>query len=237
MNKAKLILAAFAASAMIVSVAGCGSQETSSASSNAQTVAQADSSSDIAQAKTDGKVLVVYFSYAENANLPDDVDASTRASVQKVDGKITGNTALVASQIQKDLNADIFSIQTTNKYPGTHDETVNVGKQEQADKARPELVTHISNLDDYDTIFIGFPNWWGDMPMALYSFFDEYDFSGKTIIPFSTSGGSGLSNTVDEIKQLEPNVKVEGATTFAAQDTTNAKSAVESWLKDINYLK
>lgn len=237
MNKAKLILAALAASAMIVSVAGCGSQEASSASSSAQTVAQADTSEGTAQAKTGSKILVVYFTYPENANLPDNVDASTRASVQKVDDKITGNTALVASQIQKDLNADIFSIQVKDKYPGTYDETVNLAKQEQADKIRPELVTHISNLADYDTIFIGYPNWWGDMPMALYTFFDEYDFSGKTIIPFSTSGGSGLSNTVNEIKQLEPNAKVEGATTFAAQDTTDAKSAVESWLKDINYLK
>lgn len=236
MNKAKLIVAAIASSMMIVSLVGCSSQEQSS-SASAQTVTQEQTSSQTAEAKTNSKILVVYFTYAENANLPDDVDASSRASLQKVDDKIIGNTALIASQIQKDLNADIFSIQVTNKYAGTYDETVNMAKQEQADNIRPELKNHISNLADYDTIFIGYPNWWGDMPMALYTFFDEYDFSGKTIIPFSTSGGSGLSNTVEEIKQLEPNATVEGATTFSAQSTGNAQTEVTSWLKDINYLK
>ena len=234
MNKQKLMATILASSLMVVSLVGCSNQESSS-SANAQTVQT--SSNQSSEAKTNGKVLVVYFTYAENANLPDNVDASTRASVQKVDGKITGNTALVASQIQKDLNADIFSIQTVNKYPATYDETVNVGKQEQAEKARPELATKIDNIADYDTIFIGYPNWWGDMPMALYSFFEQYDLSGKKIIPFSTSGGSGLSNTVDEIKQLEPNATVEGATTFSAQSTSDAKDEVSSWLKDINYLQ
>lgn len=234
MNKQKLIATILASSLMVVSLVGCGNQESSS-SANAQTVQT--SSNQSSEIKANGKVLVVYFTYAENANLPDNVDASTRASVQKVDGKITGNTALVASQIQKDLNADIFSIQTVNKYPATYDETVNVGKQEQAEKARPQLATKIDNIADYDTIFIGYPNWWGDMPMALYSFFEQYDLSGKKIIPFSTSGGSGLSNTVDEIKQLEPNATVEGATTFSAQSTSDAKDEVSSWLKDINYLQ
>ena len=113
MNKKKLIATMLASSLMVVSLVGCSNQEASS-SANAQSTVQTSSNQN-SEAKTNGKVLVVYFTYAENANLPDNVDASTRASVQKVDGKITGNTALVASQIQKDLNADIFSIQTDRK--------------------------------------------------------------------------------------------------------------------------
>lgn len=74
--------------------------------------------------------------------------------------------------------------------------TIDVGQEEKRANARPELSSHIEDLDRYDTIFLGFPNWWGDMPMAVYSFLDEYDFSGKTIVPFVTSGGSGFSNTM-----------------------------------------
>lgn len=151
----------------------------------------------------DVRVLVAYFTYAENADLPEDVDASTSASIQPGDA-LTGNTGLVAAMIADELGADLFSIQTQERYPDTYDETIAQGQQEQQEAARPALRSQVEDMASYDVVFLGYPNWWGDMPMAVYSFLDEYDLSGKQIIPFVTSGGSGFSNTVAAIVQLEP---------------------------------
>ena len=135
--------------------------------------AEAESSEAAAQSS----LLVAYFSYAENAALPDDVDVSASASIQPWNGALTGNTGVVADMIAQATGADLFSIRTVEQYPDTYDATLDQGQQEQSDGARPELATHLENLDSYDTIFLGFPNWWGDMPMAVYTFLDEVDLS------------------------------------------------------------
>ena len=127
--------------------------------------AEAESSEAAAQSS----LLVAYFSYAENAALPDDVDVSASASIQPWNGALTGNTGVVADMIAQATGADLFSIRTVEQYPDTYDATLDQGQQEQSDGARPELATHLENLDSYDTIFLGFPNWWGDMPMAVYT--------------------------------------------------------------------
>jgi len=88
-------------------------------------------------------------------------------------------------------------------------------------------------LEQYDTIFIGYPNWWGDMPMSLYSFFDEYDFSGKTIVPFNTHGGSGFSNTISTIAGLEPGANVnENGFTVSGNNVQEAESDIIAWLNE-----
>ena len=130
-----------------------------------------------------GKNLVVYFS------MPDNVDDSTVV----IDGETLGNTQYMAYVIQETVGADIFRIEPETPYPTDHDELVDLASEEQSNNARPAIKTRLKNFDTYENIFVGYPNWWGDMPMILYSFFDEYDFSGKTIIPFNTHGGSGFS--------------------------------------------
>ncbi len=161
-------------------------------------------------------MLVAYFSYAENADLPDGVDASATASIQVWGNETTGNTGVVAAMIAETTGADLFSIQTAEKYPDTYDATIDKGQEERNANARPELATHIENLDSYDVIFLGFPNWWGDMPMAMYSFLDEVDLSGKTIVPFVTSGGSGFSRTISTIESMEPGATVQEGLSIAA---------------------
>ena len=136
-----------------------------------------------------GKVLIVYFTSPET----DEVDTSSGASRLVSNGKLYGNTEYVATLISEETGGDLFQIKTVHTYPGTHKELIDDAKKENELKARPKLATHIKNLADYDVIFVGFPNWWYDMPMPLYSFFDEYDFTGKTIIPFCTHGGSRFS--------------------------------------------
>ncbi len=191
--------------------------------------AEAESSEAAAQSS----LLVAYFSYAENAALPDDVDVSASASIQPWNGALTGNTGVVADMIAQATGADLFSIRTVEQYPDTYDATLDQGQQEQSDGARPELATHLENLDSYDTIFLGFPNWWGDMPMAVYTFLDEVDLSGKTVIPFVTSGGSGFSNTISTIQQMEPQATVQEGLSIGASSATGAQQQVESWLSEL----
>lgn len=191
--------------------------------------AEAESSEAAAQSS----LLVAYFSYAENAALPDDVDASASASIQPWNGALTGNTGVVADMIAQATGADLFSIRTVEQYPDTYDATLDQGQQEQSEGARPELATHLENLDSYDTIFLGFPNWWGDMPMAVYTFLDEVDLSGKTVIPFVTSGGSGFSNTISTIQQMELQATVQEGLSIGASSATGAQQQVESWLSEL----
>ena len=191
--------------------------------------AEAESS----EAGAQSSLLVAYFSYAENAALPDDVDASASASIQPWNGALTGNTGVVADMIAQATGADLFSIRTVEQYPDTYDATFDQGQQEQSEGARPELATHLENLGSYDTIFLGFPNWWGDMPMAVYTFLDEVDLSGKTVIPFVTSGGSGFSNTISTIQQMEPQATVQEGLSIGASSATGAQQQVESWLSEL----
>ena len=191
--------------------------------------AEAESS----EAGAQSSLLVAYFSYAENAALPDDVDASASASIQPWNSALTGNTGVVADMIAQATGADLFSIRTVEQYPDTYDATLDQGQQEQSDGARPELATHLENLDSYDTIFLGFPNWWGDMPMAVYTFLDEVDLSGKTVIPFVTSGGSGFSNTISTIQQMEPQATVQEGLSISGSSATGAQQQVESWLSEL----
>ena len=111
--------------------------------------------------------------------------------------------------IAESTGAELFSIQTVEKYPASYDETVDQGQQERNADVRPELTTLPENLDAYDVIFLGFPNWWGDMPMAMYSFLEQVDLSGKTIVPFVTSGGSGFSSTISTIEDMESAATVQ----------------------------
>lgn len=137
-----------------------------------------------AETKSTSGILVAYFTYAENADLSDSSDASASASIQPWNGRLTGNTGVVADMIAQRTGGELFSIQTVKIYPSDYDGTIDEGQEEKNNDEHPELSTHIENLDEYDTIFVGFPNWWYGMPMAMYSFFEEYDFSGRPLFRF-----------------------------------------------------
>ena len=136
------------------------------------------------------------------------MDAVASASYSTVNGEAVGCLRAIADMIQQNTGGDLFSIRTSVVYPTDGGELIDYAAQEQDENARPELTSHIENLDQYDTIFVGYPNWWADLPMAVYSFFDEYDFSGKTIIPFNVHNGSRFSRTIETIQELEPNATV-----------------------------
>ncbi|MCC8171577.1 MAG: flavodoxin [Parabacteroides sp.] len=175
-----------------------------------------------------GKVLVTYFTWPE----PDGTDANTGASRVISNGKLYGNTEYIAHLIREATGGNLFAIKTERTYPSPHRALIDAAKKEAEAKQHPRLTTHISNLKDYDIIFVGYPNWWYDMPMAIYSFFDEYDFSGKTVIPFVTHGGSRFSQSVETIAEMEQNAKVIKGPSVAARNVPEAKEEVVKWLEE-----
>lgn len=178
--------------------------------------------------KSDGgsKILIAYFTVPET----DDVDTVAGASRVAIDDGVLGNTEFIAKEIQKNLGGDLFAIETVQKYPGEHQDLLDFAYDELEKNARPELSGQIENLDSYDVVLVGYPNWNADLPMPLYTFFETYDFAGKTIIPFVTHGGSGFSDTVDTIKKLEPDAKVvsEGLS-VSRNDVAKAQADVKEW--------
>lgn len=180
-----------------------------------------------------GKVLVVYFSVPET----DGVDASSGASRVVANGKLYGNTEYIAHIISEATGGDLFALKTEQAYPGTHKELVDAAKKEQNTGTHRKLATHIKNLKDYDVIFVGYPNWWYDMPMPLYTFFEEYDFSGKTIIPFCTHGGSRFSQSIQTIAGLEKNATVVEGPSSSSSGVPQARQQIISWLQKQNLVK
>ncbi len=227
----KKIIAMIITGILAVSVTACQSDGEQS-SSQSQNSGQTESSANV-EIPEDANILVAYFTYGENAKLPDGVDASSSASIQAWEGDTTGNTGLAAHWISDAAGGDLFSIQTEEKYPGDYDDTVDQGQEEQSENARPKLSSHVDHMDQYDVVFLGYPNWWGDMPMAVYSFLDEYDLSGKTVIPFVTSGGSGFSDTVSAIKEEEPDADVQEGLELSDSETADSEDEVKSWVESL----
>lgn len=152
-----------------------------------------------------------------------------------------GNTHIIADMIAEEMNADIFEIVRVTPYPEAYSDCTDEAQEEKTANARPELTAVVENFDDYDTVFLGYPNWWGDMPMPVYTFIESYDFSGKTVIPFCTHAGSGLSGTVQTLRgKLESAEVLDGfdiAGTTAQNNQDEAKKAVLGWLEGIDILK
>ena len=151
-----------------------------------------------------------------------------------------GNTSIIAHMIAEQTGADLFEIKAVNPYPTSHSELLEVSRKEMSDKARPEIADTVDNMDEYDTVFIGYPNWWGDMPMIVYNFLESYNLSGKTIVPFCTHGGSGLSGTERTIGNITGGTMADGfaiAGTTAQNDRDTAKSKVTEWLKEGGFVE
>ena len=145
----------------------------------------------------------------------------------------SGNTEAVAQEIQAQTGADLFEIVPAEPYTDDYDELLDIAQEEQSSDARP-AIAETEDLSGYDTVFLGFPNWWGDMPMILYTFLDEYDLSGKTIAPFNTSGGSGFSGSLDTIAEMEPDAEITEGISLGSEEAEDCADEVAEWLANIN---
>ena len=181
--------------------------------------------------KENDKPLVIYFSRGINTDTSRDVDAVTGPSLKADGDGFRSDEQVLAEWIAEETKGDLFAIRTARKYPTGYDDILEAGKQEKMEDARPILTSRLENLPDYRTIYFVYPNWWGDLPMPVYSFFDEYDFSGKKIIAVVISGGGGFAGTVSYIQWLEPNAEVTEGIEIYKRDMDRARNQIVSWLR------
>ncbi|AKG34813.1 flavodoxin [Paenibacillus durus] len=228
---------------LLLSLTACGSSSQNSSTQQPtpeiqepSTVADENDNTDevtnVPEAGT-SKILVAYFSRIGNANLPDNVDTISSASLNNTENGVQGNTEILAKMIQKSVNGDLFLIEMEDKYPAEYSIIERQGLEERDAKIRPKLASHVENMDSYDVIYLGYPNWWFDMPMALYSFLEEYDLSGKTIVPFNTSGGSRFSHTIETIRELQPGATVSEGLTISQTLPDGTEDEVTDWLSKL----
>lgn len=148
-----------------------------------------------------------------------------------------GNTEVIARKIQGLTGSDLFQIETVKPYPEDYTETTEVSKVELRQNARPELTVTVADMASYDVIYLGYPNWWGTMPMAVFTFLESYDFSGKTIVPYCTHEGSGLGSSERDIKKLCQTAKVLPGLAIKGSTVARADNEVENWLKRLGLIK
>ena len=220
--------------ALLVTASACGSaQEAEEPEVQTEAAQATEETEPAAQAPAaGGETLVVYFSRVGNTDFPADVDAVSSASVVRTEDGIAGNAQLMAQWVAEETGGTLFEIRTAEKYPIDYTETTNVAKAEQNENARPALASEIEDFDSYSTVCLVFPNWWGDLPMALYSFFDTYDFTGKTLYVSVTHGGSGFSRTVSTIEELAPGTQVIEGLSIRDSDVPDSEDSVRQWARE-----
>ena len=206
----------------VLLLCSCGTTQVSdvmeeSVSAEEETITETEEQTDEQESSN---ILVVYFSRAgENWEV---------GNVEK------GSTRIVAEYIAETVGADLFEIVPVEPYPESYEEMLEIASAEQNENARPEILNTIDNFDEYETILLGYPIWYADMPMIVYNFLESYDFTGKTIYPFDTHGGSGLSGTVNHIKETVPGAEVKEGLPIVGKAVQNnfedTKSVINEWL-------
>ena len=213
----KKIVSVIMAGMLVLSSVGCGRNETESSvtagnETESSVIAGNETEGSAAAGADGGSALVVYFSWS-------------------------GNTENVAKAIADQTGADVFEIIPEEAYIDDYNALLDIASKEKEDGARPAIARSIEDIAQYDIIYVGYPNWWSDMPMILYTFFDSYDLSGKTIAPFCTSGGSGLSGTVNSMKELEPDADVLEGLHIGSSSASSPDQDVSDWLDRLGLAK
>lgn len=177
-------------------------------------------------------VLVAYFSWADNAVIEGEVDAVASPSVTA-----PGNVQQLAQWISERTGGDLFSIQVTEPYSSDWDACLERANQERAEDARPELTASVEQLERYDTVFLGYPNWWYGVPMALLSFLEENDLSDKQVYLFCSHGTGGLASSVEQIDEALPDSTALSENIFGVyeEDAASSQQDILAWLEELGY--
>lgn len=231
----KRTLLLFIACAVLLSLTACGDMHaavptptvTPDATPNETEVAAAT-----ALPEGESNILVAYFSWADNAILAEDVDAVTSPSVVP-----PGNVQQLAGWVQEATGGDLFSIRVTEPYPSDWDECLARANSERGEDARPELAENLGSLDGYYTIFLGYPNWWYGVPMALLSFLESQDFSGKQVYLFCSHGTGGLARSVEIIGEAIPTAQIsDNIFDCYEEDAAMSESEIKAWIEELGYM-
>ena len=177
-------------------------------------------------------VLVAYFSWADNAVIDGEVDAVASPSVTA-----PGNVQQLAQWVSERTGGDLFSIQVTEPYSSDWDACLERANQERAEDARPELTASVEQLERYDTVFLGYPNWWYGVPMALLSFLEENDLSDKQVYLFCSHGTGGLASSVEQIDEALPDSTALSENVFDVyeEDAASSQQDILAWLEELGY--
>ena len=209
--------------AMALSLAACGSAE------NQDTTADApDSNSGSTEAGT--PVPTDDETPAEEPAGGEESTTGDPSSVLIAYFSWSGNTEQVARIIQQETSGDLFEITPATAYTDDYNELLDIAQQEQSDDARPELAGQVENWEQYDTVFVGYPNWWSDAPMAVYTFLESYDWSGKTLVPFNTSASGGFGRSLSGLEESASGAAILEGISFTERTLGDAQSEVTAWL-------
>ena len=239
----KKLLSLLLAMAMAISLTACGGTEHQGSSAPSPAIdpvsGQETETPDIkgeteppAAEDTEGtKILVVYFSWADNAILADDVDAVASPSVIP-----PGNVQQLAVWVQEETGGDLFAIRVTDPYPSDWDACLERANEERGSDARPELEEQVEDMDQYDTVFLGYPNWWYGAPMALLSFLEQNDFSGKDVYLFCSHGTGGLARSVEIITGAAPDASISDRVFDCyEEEAASSEAAIKAWVDELGF--
>ena len=228
----KRILSAALTCTMVLSLSACGGsqQEQKSTStsepSRTEQVSTAEPSEAIPESSASQEPVSTDSENEEESQTQTETEGS---NILIAYFSFSGNTATVANQIQELTEGDLFEIKTVEPYP-EYNETLDIAQQEQKDNARPQLSASVENMDNYDVLFVGYPIWWSSAPMAVFTFLEEYDLSGKTVIPFCTHDGSQLGRSVTDITAVLPGSTILDALAVRGSSAVDAKIDVRAWI-------
>ena len=234
------------AALMVLSLAACAGSQQEEQSASAEATEQSQSASvqeeeepasteqqpeEPSNAQESG-VLVAYFSWADNAVIDGEVDAVASPSVTA-----PGNVQQLAQWVSERTGGDLFSIQVTEPYSSDWDACLERANQERAEDARPELTASVEQLERYDTVFLGYPNWWYGVPMALLSFLEENDLSDKQVYLFCSHGTGGLASSVEQIDEALPDSTALSENIFDVyeEDAASSQQDILAWLEELGY--
>ena len=222
---------------MLCFAAACSSPESGDISmpetyfSEAITETEPADRTDGQQVSEHNKILIAYFTWADNVENTSEVDATTSASVQP-----PGNVAQMAAWIQQEVGGKLFSIKVEEPYPADYDACLERAADEKAENARPKLTEKVSDISEYDTVFLGYPNWWYSAPMAVFSFLEENDLGGKKVVLFCSHGTGGLASSVKDISAVLPDSQVESNVLGVYRDDiSQSQKTIQNWLDEIGH--
>ena len=205
-----LVFSLTACSGGTTSSGGDSSEPSSQTPSESETPSSSEPSEESAEpAGEAGETLIAYFSWS-------------------------GNTEQMAQMIQAETGGDLFEITPATPYTDDYNELLDIAQQEQDENARPELASQVENWDSYDTVFVGYPNWWSDAPMLIYSFLEAYNWEGKTLVPFCTSGGSGFGRSLDQLPDSAPGAAIAEGLHVSGSSVDGASEEIASWIDSLS---
>lgn len=223
----KKLLTFLLSTAMVFSMAACGGENASSGTGENTTPPTSPAPESSALSETPVEMPE---ETPDASEPPADADHEGTGGTLIAYFSWSGNTEQVAQIIQEATGGDLFEIAPATPYTDDYDELLDIARQEQSEGARPELADQVEGWDSYETIFVGYPNWWSDAPMAVYTFLEAYDFAGKTLIPFNTSASGGFGRSLDGLAASAPGAAILEGLSFTERTLGDAQSEVSAWL-------